>query len=145
MRFTHIVYSHNALDECKGVSKYISVMYSRKKVRAASIWKYEELPPADLLKSLHLGQAPISHSEFLRAAWFWNRRPKVLSESVVFFLCCLTVFVGLLYYFPEPIPLLVVWIVAGASCASVDRIRLNRWRNEYESSITRLIIHLYAP
>ena len=122
-------------------------MYSRKKVDADSIWKYDELPPppADLLKSLHLGQAPISHSEFLRAEWFWNRRPKVLSESLVFFFCYLTVFVCLLYYVPETIPLLLFWIVAWVSCAFVDRIRLNRWRNEYESSITRVIIHLYAP
>ena len=108
-------------------------MHSRKKVGAASIWKYDELPPADLLRSLHAGQAPISHSEFFRAEWFWNRRPKVLSESLLFFFCYLTVFVCLLYYIPETIPLLVIWIVAGVSCLFVDRIRLNRWRNEYES------------
>ena len=123
----------------------ICVMYSRKKVGAAPIWKYEPLPPADLLKSLHLEQALLSHSEFLRAQWFWNRRPKLLTESLIFFFCYLTVFVCLIYDVPGTIPLLVVWIVAGATCAFVDRVRLNRWRNEYESSITRFIIQLYAP
>jgi hypothetical protein len=29
-------------------------MHSRKKVDADPIWKYEELPPAALIKSLHL-------------------------------------------------------------------------------------------
>jgi hypothetical protein len=120
-------------------------MNPRKKTGADPSWKYDALSPAELLKLLHLSGAAINHGEFVRAAWFWNRRPKVLSESLVVFFCYLTVFVCLVYYVPETIPLLLAWIIAGASCAFVDRIRLNRWRNEYESSITRVIIHLYAP
>ena len=117
-------------------------MYPRKKVDADLIWNYDELPPADLIKSLHLERAAISQDEFSRAEWFWNRRPKVLSRSLMFFFCYLTVVVCLFYYVPETIPLLLVWIVAGASCAFVDHIRLNQWRNEYESSIKRVLLHL---
>jgi hypothetical protein len=66
-------------------------MYLQKKVDAEPVWKYEELPPADLVKSLHLEPAAINHDEFSRADWFWNRRPKVLSESLSFFFFYLTV------------------------------------------------------
>ena len=117
-------------------------MCQRTKGDVDPIWKYEELAPAALIESLHLEPAAIDQNEFSRAEWFWSRRPKVLSERLSFFFFYLTVVVCLLYLVPDTIPLLVVWIVAGASCAFVDHIRINRWRNEYESSITRLAIHL---
>jgi hypothetical protein len=117
-------------------------MYPQKKVDVDLAWKYEELPPADLVKSLHLEPAAINHDELSRADWFWSRRPKVLSESVSFFFFYLTVTVCLVYLLPNSIPFLLLWVVAGASCAFVDGIRLNRWREEYESSITSIVIHL---
>jgi hypothetical protein len=117
-------------------------MHSRKKVDAYPVWKYEELPPAALIKSLHLEPTVIDEDEFSRAEWFWNRRPKVLSESLSFVFLYLTVLVCLLYLVPDTISFILLWIVAGASCASVDRIRLDRWRNEYESNIKRVLIHL---
>jgi hypothetical protein len=120
----------------------VSIMYPQKKVDADPVWKYEELPPADLVKSLHLEPAAINHDEFSRADWFWSRRPKVLSESVSFFFFYLTVAVCLFYLLPGTVPFLLLWLVAGASCAFADGIRLNRWRKEYESSITRVVIHL---
>jgi hypothetical protein len=121
---------------------FISIMHSRKKVDAYPVWKYEELPPAALIKSLHLEPTVIDEDEFSRAEWFWNRRPKVLSESLSFVFLYLTVLVCLLYLVPDTISFILLWIVAGASCASVDRIRLDRWRNEYESNIKRVVIHL---
>jgi hypothetical protein len=117
-------------------------MYPRKKFDGDPVWKYEELPPADLIKSLHLEAATIDQDEFGRAEWFWSRRPKVLSESVSFFFFYLTVAVCLFYLLPNTIPLLLLWIVAGASCTFVDGIHLNRWRKEYEASIKRVVIHL---
>ncbi len=117
-------------------------MYPRKKVDADPNWKYEELPPAALIKSQLLESVTIDQNEFSRAEWFWSRRPKVLSLSLTFFFLYLTVVVCLFYYLPETIFLLLFWIVAGASCAFVDSIRLNRWRKEYESTIRRVIIHL---
>ena len=117
-------------------------MYPRKEAGGDPVWKYEELPPAALIESLNLEPAAIDQDEFGRAEWFWSRRPKVLSESVSFFFFYLTVAVCLFYLLPGSIPFLLLWVVAGASCAFVDGIRLNRWRKEYESSITRVVIHL---
>jgi|ERR1700730_8429969 len=120
----------------------MSIMYPRKDVDDNPFWKYEELPPAALIESLHLEPAAIDQDEFGRAEWFWSRRPKVLSESMSFFFFYLTVAVCLFYLLPGTIPFLLLWIVAGASCAFIDGIFLNRWRKEYESSITRVVIHL---
>ena len=117
-------------------------MYSRNQVDADPVWKYEELPPAALIKSLHLEPAAIDQGELSRAEWFWSRRPKVLSESLSFFFFYLTVAVCLFYLVPDTIPFLLLWMVAGASCAFVDRIRLDRWRTEYEASIKQVVIHL---
>jgi hypothetical protein len=65
--------------------QFISVMYPRKELDADRVWKYEDLPPVALMKSLRLEPAAINQSEFSRAEWFWSRRPKLLSESVTFF------------------------------------------------------------
>jgi hypothetical protein len=117
-------------------------MHSRKKVEADPIWRYEELPPAALIKSLHLEPTTVDQDEFSRAEWFWSRRPKVLSESLSFFFLYLTVAVCLFYLVPDTIWFLLLWLIAGVSCASIDCICLNRWRTEYESSINRIVIHL---
>jgi hypothetical protein len=117
-------------------------MYSRKKAEVDPIWKYEELPPGALIESLHLEPGTVNPDEFSRAEWFWSRRPKVLSESVSFFFFYLTVAVCLFYMVPDTLVFLLLWIVAGVSCASIDHIRLNRWRSEYESSIKGIVIHL---
>jgi hypothetical protein len=117
-------------------------MHSPKKDDADSSWKYDELPPTDLIKSLHPEPATVDKDELSRAEWFWSRRPKALSESVSFFFFYLSVAVCLFYLIPDTIWFLLLWIVAGASCASFDRLRLDRWRNEYELSIERIVIHL---
>jgi hypothetical protein len=121
---------------------FICSMYSRNKDEADPIWKYEELPPAALIKSLHLEPAAVNQDEFSRAEWFWSRRPKVLSESLSFFFFYLTVAVCLFYMIPDTIWFLLLWLVAGVSWASFDHIRLNQWRAEYESSIKGIVIHL---
>jgi len=122
--------------------QFISVMYPRKEVDADPVWKYEDLPPVALIKSLRLEPAAINQSEFSRAEWFWSRRPKLISESVSFFFLYLTIAVCLFYLVPDSIWWLLLWILAGAGCASIDHIRLNRWRNEYESSIKGIVAHL---
>ena len=125
------------IDSCIRVLPLSCFMYPRKKAGADPLWNCDELPPGDLLKSLHLERAAINQDEFARAEWFWNRRPKILCENWMFFLCYIVVFVCLVYLVPESIPLLLVWMVAGISCAFVDGVRLDRWRNEYRSSIKR--------
>jgi hypothetical protein len=117
-------------------------MYSRKKAEVDLIWKYEELPPGALMESLHLEPARVDQDELSRAEWFWSKRPKVLSESLSFIFFYLIVFSSLSYFVPSTVSVLLLWVVAGATCASVDRIRLDRWRNEYESSMERIVIHL---
>src|ERR1700722_4908908 len=114
-------------------------MQPRKKVGVDSTRNYDELSPADLIESLNLERAVIDRDEFSRAEWFWNRRPKVLLENLIFLFCYTIVFVCLLYLAPESFLLLFVWTVAGASCAFVGWFRLERWRNEYESSIKRAL------
>jgi len=91
----------------------MSIMYPRKDVDGNPVWKYEELPPAALIESLHLEPAAIDQDEFGRTEWFWSRRPKVLSESVRFFFFYLTVAVCLFYLLPGTIPFLLLWMLQG--------------------------------
>ena len=100
-----------------------------------------QLPPLTLIKALDLEEAIINEGELSRAVWFWNRRPKLVCESLTLCYCYVAFWALLLYRVPDTISLLFAWMVIGASCAFVDRVRLNRWRNEYEASIKRLIVH----
>jgi hypothetical protein len=120
-------------------------MQPQKKVGADPTPNYDELSPADLIESLNLAPAAIKQDEFLRAEWFWNRRPKVLFENLIFLFCYTIVFVCLLYRVPESGPLLLVWAVAGTSGALVEWSRLDRWKNEYESSIKRALCRCRNP
>lgn len=79
-----------------------------------------------LIKFLHLEPAAIDQDEFSQAEWFWSTPPKVLSRSLSFLFFYLTVLVCLLYLVPDTIWFFILWILAGATCASIDHIRLNR-------------------
>jgi hypothetical protein len=105
-----------------------SLMYPRKKVGTYFTWNYA-VPPRALMNSFH----------------FWNRRAKILCDNLTCVFCYIIVFlclICLLCRYPESVPLLLVWMVAGVSCAFVDCVRLDRWTNEYKSSIKRAIVHL---
>jgi hypothetical protein len=117
-------------------------MCSRRKVEADAVWKYEDVPPSALIKSLDLEPASVDQDEFARAEWFWSRRPKPLWESLGFFFFYVVVVVCLLYLIPDSLWFLLLWIFAGASWVAMDSVFLNRWRNEYESSIERMVVHL---
>jgi hypothetical protein len=117
-------------------------MYSRKKVEADGVWKYEEVSPSALIKSLNLEPASVDQDELARANWFWSRRPQPLWESLGFFFFYIAVVVFLPYLIPNSRWLLLAWIFAGASWVAIDSVLLNRWRNEYKSSIKRIVIHL---
>jgi hypothetical protein len=116
------------------------IMQPRKKIGVDPTRNYVELSPADLIKSLNLEPDAMDRDEFSRAEWFWNRRPKVLLENIVVLFCYTIVYVCLLYRIPENLSSLFVWTTAGASCAFVEWFRLDRWRNEYGSSIKRLLL-----
>jgi hypothetical protein len=103
---------------------------------------YDKQTPGDVIKSLHLERAAINQDEFARAEWFWNRRPKALCETLVFYFCYIVVFVCLLYFVPQDVPLFILWFATAVIFGIVDCIRVDRWRNEYKSSIKRAIVHL---
>jgi hypothetical protein len=121
------------------MATWACLMQPQKKIGVGPSRNYEELSPADLMESLHLERAVINQEEFSRAEWFWNRRPKVLFEKLILLFCYTIIFVCLLYGVPESCPLLFFWTVAGASCALAGWFRLDRWRNEYQSSIRRAL------
>ena len=115
-------------------------MQPHKKISVDSSRSYVDLSPADLVEFLTLEPTVIDQAEFARVEWFWNRRPKVLLENLIVLFGYVIVFVCLLYRIPEDLPALLFWTVAGASWAFVEWFRLDRWGNEYESSIKRLLL-----
>ena len=114
-------------------------MYPQKKVGADSFWNCDELSPADLIKSLPVERAVVNQDEFSRAEWFGNRRPKVLFKNLICLFCYVIVLVCLFYSVPESWLSLVVWVIAGASCSFVEWLRFDHWRNEYASSLKRIL------
>jgi hypothetical protein len=122
-----------------GGLRSLASMSPRKTVSSASIC--DERPPGEVIKSLHLERAAINQNEFARAEWFWNRRPKALCETMTFYFCYIVVFCFLLYLVPHNVPSFLLWSVVGVSCAFLDCMRIERWRNDYKSSIKRAIDH----
>jgi hypothetical protein len=114
-------------------------MYPRREFDVHSIWNYDELPPADLIQSLQVERAVVNRDEFSRAEWLWARRPRVLFESLICLFCYVVVLVCFLYGLPESWASLLVWVIGGASCAFAEWVRLDRWRNDYNSSIERVL------
>jgi hypothetical protein len=39
-------------------------------------WRFRELPPCDLLRSLQCDLSDVDYAEFVRAQWMWTRKPK---------------------------------------------------------------------
>ena len=116
-------------------------MDTRRKIGATPVSSHDELGPADLIESLHFESCQIDQQELSRAEWFWRRRPKIISSDPILLFWYLTVSVCLFYYLPETVFSLLFWLALGASFLWADNIRLCRWRNEYASSIKRVIIH----
>jgi hypothetical protein len=85
-------------------------MSPRKTVSAVSF--DGERPPGEVIRSLHLERAAINQDEFARAEWFWNRRPKVLCETVTFYFDYIVAFFSLLYLVPKSVPLFLLWFLA---------------------------------
>jgi hypothetical protein len=117
-------------------------MDSRNNVCAELIRQCGNLPPAALFKSLRLEPTEIDEQELSRAEWFWWRRPNLLFASVWFIAFYFIVLGCLFYMVPGTIWLVLLWILAGASCASIDCMRLDQWRDEYASSIKRIVMRL---
>jgi hypothetical protein len=107
------------------------------KENAVKRWRFPELPPCNLLRSLHYDIRDVSYAEFVRAKWMWTRKPKsFLGDGP-----SILVFIGLvLLLVPYAgIMLALVWCFAMLLVVAKDAVRLIRWRYEYESSIARVV------
>jgi hypothetical protein len=103
-------------------------------------WKYDELPPVQLLEKSQLDERLPDTDELARAEFFWGRRPRVLPATG--FLVWIILILGLPFWlFTVPAigaSLLVIAIVV----VDTGIVRSVRWRRQYELSIDRLIRHL---
>jgi hypothetical protein len=100
-------------------------------------WKYDELPPVQLLERLKLNKCLADRGEVERAEYFWTRRPRFLRAIgwILWFLVAL----GLPFWlFDVPAIGLPLFLLA-AVVANTDIVRSVRWRRQYELSIDRLV------
>jgi len=111
-----------------------------KDFNSAEDWKFQELPPVQLQKSLEFSWSHIDRAEYIRADWMWSRKPRlILGESGLEYL--LLVFVALLFLLIPHIGVLITiaWCFTMAGAIARDVVRSIRWRREYEVSITRIM------
>jgi len=113
-------------------------------------WRYRELAPRVLLRSLNFHDADVDGSELSRAERFWLRRPRLILGEGFFgwALVCTTVLI--LFSLPIAfvclgiVPLVgigfaIAWILGAYVAIVIDSARLAHWRREYELSVDRLI------
>jgi hypothetical protein len=100
-------------------------------------WKYDELSPVQLLEKLKLDDCSADKDELARAEFFWSRRPRVLPSAtcILWFIVPLGLPLWLLNIAAIGVPLLITWMVVGAT-GIVGSVR---WRRQYELSVDRLI------
>jgi hypothetical protein len=100
-------------------------------------WKYEELPPAQLLGRSAYYRHPPDKDELWRANWFWSRRPCLLqaASGMVWLIVILGLPLWLLGFPVIGLPLLIIATVM----ANTEIVRSARWRRQYELSIDRLV------
>jgi hypothetical protein len=137
----------------KEIGRALSTMWSDLTAEAAC--QYQELPPVLLpqLRNLHWRGA--DDSELSRATWFWLRRPKstfckgstaLVLEGLWLLLSVITAFVVSSEISISALAIeaiIVLFAVAIGIGAVVYRVRLVRWRREYERSVNRLIRTIY--
>jgi hypothetical protein len=106
----------------------------------AADWKFPELPPRAILKTIHPEKRWLDDFELRRAQWLWERRPGLmLGEDWAVYALVLVIALSLF--------LIPVWGAALSGCWAMivfagifrDTVRLSRWRRDYESSVARLI------
>ena len=100
-------------------------------------WKYKQLTPVQLLEKSELRIHLTDSSELVRATWFWNRRPRLL--SVASSILWITVALGLPFWLFRIPSVGVPLIIVAAVVVNTDLVRSLRWRRQYESSIDRVI------
>ena len=103
-------------------------------------WRFPELSPVQLQKSLAVAWSFIDRGEYVRAEWLWSRRPKlILGEGGLGYAILIFVALLLLLIPKVGVFLTVAWCVTMLAAISRDVVRSIRWRREYEVSITRIM------
>jgi hypothetical protein len=107
--------------------------------KAVNRWRFAELAPSDLLRSLHRDLSDIDYAEFVRAKWMWTRKPKSSLEGL--FAYAVLVFIGVVMLLIPHVGITLAFACSFATLLMVakDAVRFGRWRQEYESSIGRVI------
>ena len=103
-------------------------------------WRFPELSPVQLQKSLDVPWTFIDRGEYVRAEWIWSRKPKlILGEGGLGY--AILVFVALLLLLIPKVGvfLTVAWCFSMLGAIARDVVRSIRWRRDYEVSITRIM------
>jgi hypothetical protein len=103
---------------------------------AVNRWRFPELAPSDLLRSLNCDLSDVDHAEFFRAKWMWTRKPKSFLEAGSFGYLILALIGLVLLVIPDAG---IVLAFAVLLILAKEAVRFGRWRREYESSIGRVI------
>ena len=103
-------------------------------------WRFPELSPVQLQKSLDVAWSFIDRGEYVRAEWMWSRRPKlILGEGGLGYAILIFVALLLLLIPKVGVFLTTAWCISMLVAIARDVVRTIRWRRDYEVSITRVM------
>ena len=123
-----------------GLNQRLATMWSNFQ---AADWKFPELPPRAILKTIHLDARWLDDSELGRAQWLWERRPALMLGDDWPVYAFVIIIALLLFLIPVwGVALSGCWIMIAFAGIFRDIVRLSRWRRDYESSIARLVRNL---
>ena len=109
----------------------------------AADWKFSELPPRAILKTIRLDERWLDDFELRRAQWLWERRPALmLGEDWLVYALVIIIALSLFLIPVWGVALSGCWIMITFAGIIRDIVRLSRWRRDYESSIARLVRNL---
>jgi hypothetical protein len=123
-----------------GLNQRLAAMWSDFQ---AADWKFPELPPRAILKTIHFDKRWLDNFELRRAQWLWERRPALmLGEDWRAYALVIIIALSLFLVPVWGAALSGCWIMITFTGIFRDIVRLSRWRRDYESSIARLIRNL---
>lgn len=103
-------------------------------------WRFPELPPVQLQKTLDVPWSFVDRNEYVRAEWMWSRKPRlILGEGGLGYAILVLVALLLLLIPHVGILFTTAWCFTMLGAIARDIVRSIRWRREYEVSITRIM------
>ena len=103
-------------------------------------WRFPELSPVQLQKSLEVPWSFIDRGEYVRANWMWSRKPRlILGEGGLGYAILILVALLLLLIPQVGVFLTTAWCFTMLGAIARDVVRTIRWRRDYEVSITRIM------